>query len=540
MNQNILQKNYTLNSGCYQLKIPVELDAVIPENDCVRLLSQYVEELDLTVLYDTYARHRRNTVTPKQLLKIVLYAYHEGAYSSRDIEKACNRDINFMYLLEGMPAPDHTTISRFISLHFSECAENLMASSSNFLKEIGELSGKEIFIDGTKIEAMAGRYTFVWKKSVTKNLEKLLVKTALLVETCVKEYALKEIPEGKVEEKHIVQILTSLTELKDAQGIEFVYGSGKCKTQLQRDIEALESYRDRIIEYNNHIDICGERNSYSKTDPDATFMRMKEDHMLNGQLKPAYNLQHGVDSGYISWLTVNQNPGDTVTLRNFISNMHGNLNFSYKVIVADAGYESEENYTFLENNNLTAVIKPTNYEQSKTRKYQGDISLAENMKYNPDGDYYICENGNRLVANNIKNRRTQTGYVRKITEYKCFECTGCPYKDSCIKGRNWKVPKDKRFKKIEVSRKFVRQRKECMDRITSEEGTMLRMNRSIQAEGSFAELKEDRKFRRYKSRGIKNVYAESVLMAISHNIGKLHRKIQGDKTGTHLYELKAA
>ena len=119
MKNNILQKDYTLNSGCYQLKIPVELDAVIPENDCVRLLSQYVEELDLTALYETYARHRRNTVTPRQLLKIVLYAYHEGVYSSRDIEKACNRDINFMYLLEGMPSPDHTTISRFISLHFS-------------------------------------------------------------------------------------------------------------------------------------------------------------------------------------------------------------------------------------------------------------------------------------------------------------------------------------------------------------------------------------------------------------------------------------
>ena len=128
------------------------------------------------------------------------------------------------------------------------------------------------------------------------------------------------------------------------------------------------------------IHTCGKRNSYSKTDKDATFMRMKEDAMKNEQLKPAYNLQHGVDSEYITWLTIVQQPPDTTTLIPFLKSMEENLNFKYLKIVADSGYESEENYSFIEANNQLSFIKPSNYERSKTRKYQNDISRIENMK----------------------------------------------------------------------------------------------------------------------------------------------------------------
>ena len=471
------------------------------------------------------------------MLKIMLYAYHEGNFSSRGIEKACRRDINYMYLLEGRSAPDHATIARFRSIHFAEVAEKYLAMSVSYLMELGEISGKEIFIDGTKIEANANKYTFVWKKSVTKNQAKLLAKMASLVQECVETYGLRKIWRGEVKEKHVEKVLRKLYRIKEDEGIEFRYGKGSRKTQLQRHIEELEEASARLKEYSRQLSILGERNSYSKTDPDATFMRMKEDAMLNGQLKPAYNLQLGVDSGYISWLTLSPRPTDTMTLIPFLKGMESSLRHRYSVVVADAGYESEENYSFLEDRRMTAVIKPANYEISKTRKYKKDISRKENMPYDPEGDFYTCMNGCKLENCGTKKRRTASGYIREETIYRCDDCLGCPHKSECIKGKNWKIPEEERFKTLSVSRKFERQRKECLERIISDEGVRLRVNRSIQAEGAFALWKEDQKFRQFLCRGQSNVYAESVLMAIAQNIGNLHRRIQAGRLGHHLYEV---
>ena len=539
LNQNILRQNYTSFSRPYQLKLPLEIGHIIPDNDCVRLLGQFVEELDLRDLYSTYSKVKENQVSPRQMLKIMLYAYHESNFSSRGIEKACKRDINYMYLLEGRSAPDHATIARFRSIHFAEVAEKYLAMSVSYLMEIGEISGKEIFIDGTKIEANANKYTFVWKKSVTKNQAKLLEKMALLVQECVETYGLRKIWHGQVKEKHLEKVIRQMYRIKEEEGIEFVQGSGKRKTQLQRHVEELEEAADRLKEYSRKLSILGERNSYSKTDPDATFMRMKEDAMLNGQLKPAYNLQLGVDSGYISWLTLSPQPTDTMTLIPFLKGLEASLGHRYPVVVADAGYESEENYSFLENRKMTAVIKPANYEISKTRKYRKDISRKENMPYDPEGDFYTCMNGCQLKACYTKKRKTASGYVRQETVYRCDDCLGCPHKSECIKGKNWKIPEEERFKTLSVSRKFERQRKECLDRIVSDEGVQLRVNRSIQAEGAFALWKEDQKFRQFLCRGQANVYAESVLMAMAQNIGNLHRRIQAGRLGHHLYEVNA-
>ena len=536
--KKILRKNYTLNQKVYQLKLPFDIDCIIPSNDSVRLLSQFVEEMDLTELYSTYFRIRENQVTPTNMLKIMLYAYMNGLYSSRDIEIACRRDINFMFLLEGASAPDHSTFARFRSLHFAPCSEKILGKMSDFLYKIGEVSGDSIFIDGTKIEACANKYTFVWKKAVTKNMVKLSTKLADLVKECEELYGIKLIYKDKVEIRHVKKLRKKLYELKKLEGIEFVHGCGKRKTTLQKSIEKLEEYLLKFKEYNQKVYTCGDRNSYSKTDTDATFMRMKEDAMKNGQLKPAYNVQHGVDSEYITWLTVGPQPTDTTTLIPFLKTMEEHLNFKYLKIVADAGYESEENYSFIEDNNQIAFIKPANYELSKTRKYKNDIGKIENMDYDPENDIFICQNGKKLKIEGVKLRKSKTGYESEKTIYTCEDCSDCKYKSKCIKGNNCKTPLEERTKKFETSKKFNRQRKEDLERIISDEGCLLRMNRSIQAEGSFAQVKQDMNFRRFMCRGQRNVLAESTLLAMAHNINKIHRKIQAGRTGQHLFEIK--
>lgn len=519
--------------------MPIEIGIVIPQDDSVRLFSRLVEEMDLSALYATYERlPGANHASPRTMLKVVLYAFHERIYSTREIEKRCRRDINFKYLLAGVPAPDHSTIGRFISGHYAKCCMELAVWLVEMLYENGEITDTEVFIDGTKIESAANRYTFVWKKSVTKRQAKFLQKAALLAGDIYERYELKVPWKKQIRKKHLKKLVKALSDIAEEEGIAFSYGRGHAKPQIQRDIEDLKAAVEKIKEYEGQLHRCGSRNSYSKTDIDATFMHMKDDHMKNGQLKPAYNLQHAVNSGYIVMTGIFQSPTDTGTLKPFLEMMEESLSFRFADIVADAGYESEENLAFIEENGQMAFIKPSNYEQTGTKKFSREIGRRENMEYDPVNDRYTCSNGKYVEKYDEIVRTTKSGYERHVTRYRCSGCTGCPYKSQCIKGTNWKKPEDERFKTIEVSREFERLRSDEYERIESEKGKKLRMNRSIQVEGSFADIKADGGFDRYLRKGAVNVLAESILLAMAHNIGLLHSRIQNDSLGTHLYELK--
>ena len=531
-----------MNRSEYQLRIPMNIDVLIPSDDCVRLISQFVEEMDLTALYGTYERMpAENHASPDIMLKLMIYAYHEGIEtSSRTIEKNCRRDINYMYLLEGRQVPDHATIARFRTKHFGPCAQVLLAQMTHLLHELGQITEEEAFIDGTKIEANANKYTFVWKRAVTKHQGRFLQKTALLVGDIIERYGMRPLWQKEVRKKHVKKILKKLKRLAEENSLEFVRGRGKHREQLQRDIEDLQASLDKIEGYEEKLRICGERNSYSKTDTDATFMHMKDDHMMNGQLKPAYNLQHIVNSGFIAMVGIFPNPGDVLTLKPFHEQIEESLELRFKRIVCDAGYESEENLLYLEKKGIEAYIKPGNYEQIGTKKFAAQIGKKENMGYDPEEDCYICKNGKKIRKTGERQQRTATGYIRTQTEYRCYECDGCPYRALCMPGRNWKKPVEERYKSLTVSKEFERLRADEYERIDSEEGKRLRMNRSIQVEGSFADIKGDSRFTRYLCRGTKNVYAESVLYAMAHNLGWLHTRIQNDRLDEHLYDLKEA
>lgn len=536
----ILRKQYTLNDTNYQLKIPMNIDMSIPDNDPVRLISQFVEEMDLTALYDTYERlPSENHVSPENLLKIILYAYHERKdISSRLIEKNCRRDINYMYLLEGKPAPDHATIARFRTKHFAKCSQQILSNMTELLHALGQVTDTEVFIDGTKIEASANKYTFVWKKSVTKHQARLLQKTALLVGDIIERYEFKPLWQKEVRKKDVKKLLKKLHVLAADEHLEFVSGRGHRKEQLQKDIEDLQTALDKMKEYETKLHLCGERNSYSKTDHDATFMHMKEDHMMNGQLKPAYNLQHAVNSGFIVGVGIYPNPTDVLTLKPFLEYLDAALTFKFERLVADAGYESEENLKDTERRKIAAYIKPANYEQLGTKKFAAQIGKKENMTYDAEEDCYICHNGKKIKKTKVRTVKTASGYQREETHYHCSECDGCPYREKCMPGKNWKKPVEQRYKHLTVSKEFERLRKLEYELINSDEGKMLRMNRSIQAEGSFADIKGDSGFTRYLCRGEENVLAESILYAMAHNLGWLHTRIQNDQLALHLYKLK--
>ena len=253
-----------------------------------------------------------------------------------------------------------------------------------------------MFIDGTKIESAANRYTFVWRKAVSKHQARFLQKTALLVGDIIQRQELKPLWQKQVKKKHVKKILKKLRAKADEESLDFVSGRGHIKTQLQRDIEALEAALEKLKEYEKKLHICADRGSYAKTDPDATFMHMKDDHMLNGQLKPAYNIQHAVNSGFIVAAGIFPNPTDVMTLKPFLNQMEDDLSFAFERIVCDAGYESEENLSFLRAKGIEAYIKPANYEQIGTKKFAKEIGRKENMQYDKEKDCYRCHNGKEI------------------------------------------------------------------------------------------------------------------------------------------------
>ena len=421
---------------------------------------------------------------------------------------------NLHTLLDGEPAPDHCTIARFKQRCAKEI-EDLFYQYVLLLEAQGETDQEVVFIDGTKLESRAGRYTFCWRGTVEKNLAK--VKKKVLKETGLKTLSGLE------------------RRLLKTKPEEIVAGKGKRKSPEQRAWEELEALRERWESYAESLQIMGtDRNSYSKSDPDATFMRMKEDHMRNGQLKPGYNVQIGVNSEYITGIEVFSNRTDYGTLEPFLQEMKKKHGKKYKKVSTDAGYESLDNYLYLEENGQLSFIKPQNHDAKKTKKYRSQIGRADNMDYDAETDTFTCVMG-KVLSMYRESKDKYSKHNVTVSHYRCEDCTGCPRRAECCKAKDADKPKELRIRK-----QYEQKRAESEANITTEEGVYLRMCRSIQVEGAFGLLKNDFGFRRFLTRGKRNVRTELFLLGLGFNLKKLWKKQQNDRLQTHLSVLDSA
>ncbi len=519
MNNNKIQEKYSTGTRIYQVRLYSDIDVMIAEDDSVRLLDEVLEGLDYTELHRAYsARGRKPKTTPMSMFKVIVYGMSEGIFSKREIAKKCLRDVNYMWLLGDEAAPEHDALTWFCSHQLGEAAEGLFYQLVKKLKECGENKYEHLFVDGTKEEANANKYSFVWKKSVNKHEARLNEKLRVLGDELAKRYGMKQ---GLGSAEAYERLLNLVTK-------PFVHGRGKRKTQLQRDIEQLRDMLLRKERYEGYNETFGSRNSFSKTDKDATFMHMKDDHMRNAQLKPGYNVQLAVEGEYITGVDVSSERSDQLAMIPLLERMESKLGAKYTDVTLDAGYESEENYTWFEKQGRDCYIKPQNYEKSKTRKFKSNMHLRENMAYDAEKDEYTCPNQKKLRAVYTGKRKSKSGFEQEITYYECESCDGCPLKKQCTRAKG--------NRKMSLSKEFIRQREESKQRITSQKGILLRMNRSIQSEGAFGIIKQDMGFRRFLTRGKKNVFCEMLLVAIAFNINKWHNKIVGNRTGSQLFE----
>ena len=537
MKTNVPQTDYTAMTNGFQLVMPLDCEVNIEKNAPVRLLNAVMERMDYSKLYAAYSRLGRIEYSPKILLKIMVYGYMRKQISSRALEACCRENLHFIYLLEGQRAPDHNTINRFRkNILTQEAGQDILHQLVVLLHEKGLLSLEAAFIDGTKVEANANKYSFVWKKATAKKADKLLKKIHEELPAKLKEVGIRFYVPEKIAVRQLKKLRKRIHVRLEADGIAFVSGKGKRKTPLQRLSEWVDQCLVKLKQYTNNIHICGNRNSYSKTDHDATFMHMKEDYMRNGQLKPGYNVNVATCSEFIIGSYISSDRSDMHTLIPFMEQLRKDYKgMNIDSVVVDSGYESEENYCWFETHPETELyVKPSNHESARHKKYRTDISRRENMAYDAQTDTYTCANGKLLQKTREKKTHTASGLEITTTIYECSECDRCPLREKCIRACGSKKPLEERHKVIYVSKRFAKQREAMEAKISSTKGCLLRVNRSIQAEGNFAYVKQDLDFRRFLLRGNVKVAAEWLLFSLALNILRLHHKIQNGRLGSGL------
>jgi transposase len=501
----VVFKNYTPNQV---VMLPPSLEELIDKNHPVRIVNQVVDRIDIDPLLNKFKGGGTSSYHPRMLLKILIYGYVNNTFSSRRIESAVKENIHFMWLA-GMNKPDHNTINRFRSDRLKEVLKTVFGKVVELLIETGHLSLKEIFTDGTKIEAQANRYTFVWGNAIKTSkarMEEQLKELWAYAEGIAAEELKNETPEtfAPISSEQVSEVINKIDKALEGKDI-----SKKKRQQLNY---AKKNWPSNVKRYAEQEEILGKRNSYSKTDNDATFMRMKEDHMKNGQLKPAYNLQVSSHDQYIVNYTLHQNPTDTTTLKTHLQSFYSLYNKNPQVLVADAGYGSEENYQILAKRKIEGYVKHNQFDRDRRVK-QKDWFKGENLEYDKQRDVVYCPIGEPMDRIGLATRITANGYKQTLTQYQAKKCKGCPVRDVCHNQKGDRT--------VDINHNLRKLKQQANGRLTSEKGIAYRKKRPYDIEPVFANLKHNKNFKRFMLKGLKKVEIETGLLAIAHNISKI-------------------
>ena len=489
------------------LLLPPSLDELVPENHMVRVVDAVIDRLDISDILSTYRGGGNSAFNPKMMLKVLVFAYLSNVYSSRRIEELLKRDIYFMWLA-GMKRPDFRTINYYRGKRLKVGFDTVFTQVVRLLHEEGFVSLKVQYIDGTKIESVANKYTFVWRGSVEKYDARLKAKTEALLRQIEQNHAIENqenpVPEELTAEE-VTKRVERIKEKVDADNL------GKEERKALKQIET--DSVPRMNRYREQLETMGSRNSYSKTDPDATFMRMKEDAMLNGQLKPGYNIQISTENQFITNFGIYQRPTDTLTMISYLESFKARYGMQSEEIVADSGYGSEENYEYMFSNGMTPYVKYNMFHVEQRRGYRNNPFRVSNLFYNPDDDFYVCPMGQKLKFIRQEKRYTASGYQQTVSVYRACRCEGCPLRGQCHKS--------KRDRQIEVNHTLDDYKARARELLTSEQGIKHRSNRPIEPEAVFGQIKECGRFRRLRLKGLTGAKIDFGLTAFAHNLRKL-------------------
>ena len=488
--------------------LPPSLEELIAESHPVRVVNDVIDQINIDPLLSTYKPGGTSVYHPKMLLKILVYGYLSNIYSSRKMEAALKENIHFMWL-SAMNSPDHNTLARFRSDRLKDHLKAIFGQVVELLVSEGLVSIKDIYTDGTKIEANANKYTFVWGKAIKTSKERIAKQLDELWNYTQKvaENELSEEPTPDFEKVDASRVTETIEKIDKA--LEGKQVDKKIKQKLNY---AKKNWPNKMVEYEHKEAVLGKRNSYSKTDPDATFMRMKDDHMQNGQLKAGYNWQISTSDQYIVNYSIHQNPTDTLTLKPHLDQYEALYQNKPENITADAGYGSEENYEYLSEKQITGFVKYNYFHKEQTKKYQQDLFRVDNLYYNRDRDKVYCPMGQPMDNIGTKTRTTASGFEQTITRYQAQNCHNCPLRGQCHRGKSNRI--------VEINHNLRKHKTKARENLLSEQGIAHRKQRPADVEAVFGNIKQNKGFKRFILRGLQKVEIEVGLLAIANNLAK--------------------
>lgn len=520
-----------------QVILPIDLEVMLAENDIALMIHAFVESIPDEIFETYYQHYGRPQYHPRMMFSLLLCAYFQGVYSGRKIEGLVSDSVRMMWLTQG-EKPNFRTINRFrVHPFMSALLQSAFVQFRSSLLNSGLVQGEALYIDGTKIEADANKFTFVWKKSIQNYDHSLNEKSLALYHQMLKDELLPDLvkemkDELTLEELEAIsqRLVSKTTDLEKM--IDQTKDIPKRK-QLRKKKSIIHQLKKKYLDFSNRkkkyqeaYEIFGQRNSYSKTDPEATFMRMKDDYMKNGQLKAGYNVQAASENQYVLAYQVFPNPTDTKTLIPFLQTMKKSFELpSY--IVADAGYGSEENYQYiLDEEERVPLITYNMYHKESRKSYKKQLFRRENWPYIAEDDYFVCPNQRRILFSHYSTRKDRAGFKRDFKIYECEDCRGCPVRNKCTKvteGKN---------RKIQINPSWEYYKANIRTLLKEEKAGSVYRQRKIDIEPVFGNLKRNMKFDRFHVRGTQKISNELGLCFLAHNFSKLMsrcQKYQGKK-----------
>jgi transposase len=508
MKKRNLFKEYNQNQA---MLLPPSLEDFIPQGHVVRVVNRIINEIDLQSLEERYEGGGAASYHPRMLLKVLVYGYLNNIYSTRKLEESVASNVQFMWLA-GMQTPDHNTISRFRTGKLREVCKEIFSQVVLMLVESGHMDLRTTYLDGTKIESKANRYTFIWGNGIKGNRERIIKQLEELW-TYSEQLAKEELQDTKP---------VSFADLSTEQireTLDRIHKSIKPNPNKDKKIAQKATYAKRVWpetldRYQEQEELLAGRKSCSKTDPDASFMRMKEDHMRNGQLKPGYNVQvSGDKDAFIAHYSIHQTPADTITMIPHMESFETFLGVLPENQVADAGYGSESNLAYLEQRGVEAFVKYGYFDREQKSGNQARGKYHQDaMTYDQDRDVMICSMGHDLHLERKRKDSKKGGFLH---EYATDACAQCPLQSACANGQARRV--------VEVNHNLRRLKAMAAERLRSEEGIQHRKRRATAVEGIFGTIKGNWNFRRFLTKGLTNVETEFGLLAIAFNLKKLSK-----------------
>lgn len=500
--------------------LPPDIGSLVPEGSLPRIVDSVVRSLDRSVLGALYPGGGRPACDPQMMLKVILLAYAKGIYTSRRIAQATREDMGFLWIC-GMRPLDRCTVNRFRTERIRPAFEGVFAELVSMLRGMGLVTLEACFLDGTKIEADANKFGSVWAKSVKRSMGTLKerVHAYLLAIDALEAGEEALAPETPSE---VGSALMAETAERIGQRIA---GRGVGKRPRDDEGKALRhagrmlqgDWRERMERYERGLEDLGGRGSLSKTDRDATFMRMKDDHMGNGQLKAACNVQAGTEGQFIVDATCRQRPGDTACTIPRPGHAEGMPGRLPKEIMADAGYGSEQNHAWLEAKDADACVKHSEFfRECRNRKWCEDPMRPANWKHDEAADEYGCPHGRRLGFAYGSHPKTGLGYVQDVRVYRCRDRSGCPLREKRFHSKDPDA-----VRTLRVNPKADACRKEASRMLHTKRGSALRKQRGIDVDTIFGGIKRNWRFTRFHLRGLEKVDHEFRLVAMGHNLRKL-------------------